>query len=108
SDIFLLLSQKESFGLALLEAMHCGSVPVGSTAGGMSAVLRDGETGHIIEVGDYRPGAEKVTGRLEVPNRAETMQHQMMEDSSIRFRTDVIIEEYEALYQRLTGDMQHG
>lgn len=108
SDIFLLLSQKESFGLALLEAMHCGSVPIGSTAGGISEVIRDGRTGLIVEVGDYSAAAEKITDLLEDPKRYESMQQQMIDDISIRFRTDVIIEEYEALYKRLIGDMEHG
>src|SRR5699024_9040226 len=46
ADIFLLLSSKESFGLAMLEAMYCGAVPIGSTAGGISEVIKHGETGY--------------------------------------------------------------
>ena len=39
SDLVLLLSEKESFGLTLLEAMKTGVVPIGSTAGGIKEVL---------------------------------------------------------------------
>src|SRR5690625_468029 len=58
SDAFLLLSEKESFGLAMLEAMYCGSIPVGSTAGGIQEVIQHKKTGYIADVGDYKQAAE--------------------------------------------------
>ena len=39
SDLVLLLSEKESFGLTLLEAMKTGVVPIGSNAGGIKRLL---------------------------------------------------------------------
>ena len=52
SDLVLLLSEKESFGLTLLEAMKTGVVPIGSNAGGIKEVIKHGETGYIVDVGD--------------------------------------------------------
>ncbi len=108
SDIFLLLSQKESFGLALLEAMHCGSVPIGSNAGGISEVIKDGETGYIVDVGDYNAAAEKIIHLLSNQTIYETMQKQMIDDINVRFHSDVILREYETLYRKLIGDKHHG
>src|SRR5437764_281903 len=52
SDVFLLPSEAESFGMAALEAMAC-SVPVIATkAGGLPEVVDDGETGFLLGVGD--------------------------------------------------------
>ncbi|GAA3327440.1 hypothetical protein GCM10020331_067380 [Ectobacillus funiculus] len=59
SDLLLLLSEKESFGLVLLEAMFCGVPCIGTNVGGIPEVIRDGETGFICELGDVRDIAEK-------------------------------------------------
>ncbi|UXP32389.1 N-acetyl-alpha-D-glucosaminyl L-malate synthase BshA [Reichenbachiella agarivorans] len=52
SDLFLMTSEKESFGLAALEAMAC-EVPVVSTnAGGLPELNKDGDSGYLCDVGD--------------------------------------------------------
>ena len=54
SDLFLMTSEKESFGLAALEAMAC-EVPVISTnAGGLPELNKHGESGFVCEVGDIK------------------------------------------------------
>ncbi len=59
SDLFLMTSEKESFGLAALEAMAC-EVPVISTnAGGLPELNQDGISGFICEVGDIDGMAKK-------------------------------------------------
>jgi N-acetyl-alpha-D-glucosaminyl L-malate synthase BshA len=52
SDIFLIPSQSESFGLAALEAMACGLPVVSSSVGGLPELIRHNETGFIAEIGD--------------------------------------------------------
>ena len=51
SDLLLLLSEKESFGLVALEAMACGVPCIGTDVGGIPEVIKDGVTGYICEVG---------------------------------------------------------
>ena len=52
SDLMLLLSEKESFGLVALEAFACGVPCIGTNVGGIPEVISDGENGYICELGD--------------------------------------------------------
>ena len=52
SDLFLLPSETESFGLAALEAMSCGVPVISSNSGGLPEVNQDGITGFLSNVGD--------------------------------------------------------
>ena len=52
SDLFLLPSETESFGLAALEAMSCGVPVISSNSGGLPEVNQDGITGFLSDVGD--------------------------------------------------------
>ena len=52
ADIFLMPSEKESFGLAALEAMACEVPVISSNAGGIPELNLDGETGYLSNVGD--------------------------------------------------------
>ncbi|MCG8399319.1 glycosyltransferase, partial [Bacillus atrophaeus] len=59
SDLKLLLSEKESFGLVLLEAMACGVPCIGTNIGGIPEVIKDGTSGYLVNVGDVEDTAEK-------------------------------------------------
>lgn len=58
ADVFLLPSEKESFGLAALEAMAAGTPVISSNAGGIPEVNIHGKTGFLAEVGDVDKMAE--------------------------------------------------
>lgn len=68
ADLFLMTSEKESFGLAALEAMAC-EVPVISTnAGGLPELNVDGVSGFVCDVGDTKTMAEKAIHVLDNGN----------------------------------------
>jgi N-acetyl-alpha-D-glucosaminyl L-malate synthase BshA len=65
SDLFLMPSQSESFGLAALEAMACKVPVISSNAGGLPELNVDGVTGFLKDIGDVNGMAEKAIYILE-------------------------------------------
>lgn len=80
-------SQFEPFGRVVIEAMACGRPVIGSRDGGIPEIIRDGETGYLVPVGDYRWFAMKA---LEVLNQRalwERMSAAAAADARARFST---------------------
>jgi N-acetyl-alpha-D-glucosaminyl L-malate synthase BshA len=64
SDLFLLPSETESFGLAALEAMASGVPVISSNTGGLPEVNREGYSGYLSDVGDVQDMAKKAISIL--------------------------------------------
>jgi N-acetyl-alpha-D-glucosaminyl L-malate synthase BshA len=100
ADLFLLPSQSESFGLSALEALASGVPVVGSNAGGLPEVVRDGETGFLCPVGDIPGMAAAALEILQDPKRWAEMSKLAARDARERFSRDAIVTKYESLYKR--------
>ena len=100
TDLFLLPSQTESFGLAALEAMACGAPVVASRVGGLPEVIDDGVTG-ILEP----PGSVEAMGRRAIELLRDNGRYHAMRDAAIararEFSADRIVPQYEALYEQM-------
>ena len=59
-DLFVLASNWEGFGLALIEAMSAGKPVVAAKVGGIPEIVEDGECGFLVPPGDPQALAEKV------------------------------------------------
>ena len=70
ADLFLMPSEKESFGLAALEAMACEVPILSSNAGGIPELNIDGVTGFVSEIGDIKYMKEKALYILDDANLA--------------------------------------
>ena len=99
ADLFLLPSQSESFGLSALEALASGTPVVGSKAGGLVEVVKEGVTGALCEVGDVDAMARASVEILSDRDRWQTMSRDAAADARARFSRDDIVRQYEALYE---------
>lgn len=100
TDLFLLTSKRESFGLAALEAM-INSVPVVSTnTGGLPEVNKQGVSGYLCDVGDIDDMTEKV---LLIINNIKTLKKFKRNAKKVAETFDInrIVPKYEAVYQQL-------
>ena len=99
SDLFLLPSEMESFGLVALEAM-ANEVPViSSNAGGLSEVNKHGVTGFLSEIGDVTSMAENALELLLDDDKLKQFKKQAKEQAQL-FDIDVVVKQYEAIYQK--------
>lgn len=106
ADLFLLPSQTESFGLAALEALACGVPVVGSNAGGLPEVIRNGETGVLCEVGDVDGMTRGAIEILGDKKRWAAMSALAISDARERFSQDKIVAKYEALYKKAVSTLK--
>ncbi|NSL52270.1 N-acetyl-alpha-D-glucosaminyl L-malate synthase BshA [Calidifontibacillus erzurumensis] len=100
SDLMLLLSEKESFGLTLLEAMACKVPCIGTNIGGIPEVIEDGQTGFICELGDIKDVAEKAVILLSNDDLYEKMSNQAYLRTKNLFNASKIVDQYEQIYYR--------
>ncbi|HEY9501070.1 MAG TPA: N-acetyl-alpha-D-glucosaminyl L-malate synthase BshA, partial [Pyrinomonadaceae bacterium] len=106
SDVLLLPSEQESFGLAALEAMACEVPVIASRVGGIPEVITDGETGYLSKVGDVDKMAEDA-GRLLTDQKLRVEMGKRARESAIsRYRTDVVIPQYIKFYEDVIAKSQ--
>ncbi|PIV50038.1 MAG: N-acetyl-alpha-D-glucosaminyl L-malate synthase BshA [Flavobacteriaceae bacterium CG02_land_8_20_14_3_00_34_13] len=97
SDLFLLPSEKESFGLAALEAMSCGVPVISSNTGGLSEVNIDGVSGYLSNVGDIEDMTKKALYILKDKNTLNQFKSNA-KAAAVKFDLHNIVPVYEKLY----------
>jgi len=101
SDVLLLPSEQESFGLAALEAMACEVPVIASRVGGLPEVVTDGDTGYLSEVGDVNKMGDDAARLLADPVMRNEMGKRARESAVSRYRTDLIIPQYIDFYEEI-------
>jgi N-acetyl-alpha-D-glucosaminyl L-malate synthase BshA len=108
ADVFALSSDQESFGLAALEAMACGTPVVATDAGGIREVVDDGKTGLLAPVSDLEGFAARLADLLFGAVDAEAMGRAARAVALERFGRERIVGAYEELYRRVLERAPNG
>lgn len=101
TDLFLLPSEYESFGLAALEAMAAGTAVVCSNAGGLPEIIEQGVCGYMANVGDITAMANYSMDILKDADRMAQFKAAARTQAE-RFDIHNIIPLYENLYERVS------
>ncbi len=104
SDLFLLPSEDESFGLAALEAMSCQVPVVASRVGGLPELVSHGEDGYLTGVGDPEELAKYSLKILKDSKLQEEFGKNAREKVLKKYTPDRIVPQYEELYKGLMNN----
>jgi N-acetyl-alpha-D-glucosaminyl L-malate synthase BshA len=106
SDIFLLPSELESFGLAALEAQACELPVIATRIGGIPEVVSDGESGFLSDVGDVAKMAADTLILIRDAEMRHTFGKRGRELAVERYSTEQIIPQYIAFYEKVLNGRQ--
>jgi N-acetyl-alpha-D-glucosaminyl L-malate synthase BshA len=101
SDLFLLPSQSESFGLSALEAMSCGLPVISTSIGGIPEVNLHSRTGYIAEIGDVERMAKYAVELLTNEAKYRVFSEAARRRAVEVFEKNIIVPQYEAFYERI-------
>lgn len=101
SDLCLLPSEKESFGLVALEAMACGVPVIASMIGGLPEIVRDGVTGYLVPVGNVEAMAYKAVNILNNAALGKRLAENGVNHAVNNFHIDQIVVDYENMYTKV-------
>lgn len=99
ADLFLMPSEKESFGLAALEAMACEVPVISSNTGGLPELMVDGKTGFMSDVGDVEEMSKKALYILDDKNLPSFKVHALKRAQE--FDVENILPLYEKYYMEV-------
>ncbi|MBK7138530.1 MAG: N-acetyl-alpha-D-glucosaminyl L-malate synthase BshA [Bacteroidetes bacterium] len=100
SDLFIMPSESESFGLAALEAMACEVPVISSDAGGIPEVNIDGKTGFVLPIKDVKGMAEKAILLLKDEGMLSDFRENAYQQAR-KFSLEKILPHYEEFYKKV-------
>lgn len=98
ADLKLLLSDKESFGLVLLEAMACEVPCIGTNVGGVPEVIEHNKTGFLVAPGDIASAANYAIRILNDDELLEKFSQNAFTRANNYFHSSKTLEQYIQLY----------
>ncbi len=98
SELMILPSKQESFGLVALESMSCGVPVVASRVGGLPEVIEDGVNGFLFDHGNIDDAAEKGLRILKDKNYYKKIVNAGLSTANEKFSMEKIVAQYEDIY----------
>jgi N-acetyl-alpha-D-glucosaminyl L-malate synthase BshA len=105
ADLFILPSEKESFGLAALEAMACEVPVISSNTGGLPEINIQGKTGYMSNVGDIEDMSKNAIHILEDETRLNEFKANALAQAK-QFEISKILPKYEDYYLKVIASMK--
>jgi L-malate glycosyltransferase len=102
TDLFLLPSENEAFGLVALEAMSCGVPVIATRTGGIPEVVDDGVSGYLAPVGDIEAMAEAAIPLLTDRDTWKRFSEAARAGAE-RFSAEHVVSQYESYYEEVLG-----
>lgn len=102
-DVYLSSSTSEGFSLTVVEAMAAGLPVVVTRSGGPEEIIRNGETGLLVDVGVPETIAAAIETIYLAQTLAESLSRAGSHDAEVNFSVQAMVENYQALYQDMTG-----
>jgi glycosyltransferase involved in cell wall biosynthesis len=100
SDLFILPSEYESFGLVALEAMAAGVPVISTNVGGLPEININGVTGYLSNIGDIEDMSNN-TIKILSDEKGLAKMKKKAQAQAMKFDIDHIVPVYEALYKKV-------
>ena len=101
SDVCVLSSKAEGFSNSIIEYMAAGRAVVATNVGGAAEAIVEGETGYLVDSGDYIAMAKRLVSLLQNPATARAMGQRGKQRIARNFSSRALLHNTETLYQRL-------
>jgi glycosyltransferase involved in cell wall biosynthesis len=102
-EVLALPSRQENAPMAIIEAMAASKPVVATRVGGIPGLVRDGETGFLVEPGDASGMASALTRLLTDEGLRTTMGARARQEASSRFRQESVARKYREVYYSVAG-----
>jgi glycosyltransferase involved in cell wall biosynthesis len=103
SDIFVFPTEKEAFGISLVEAMACSLPVIATPTGGIKDILVDGQNGLLVEAGSFRLLYDALDRLMTDASLAGELGNAALSTARERYSRDAVLAKYMELFSRVSS-----